>query len=48
MENVDMSATFLLSSLVGSVTAGGEVSGCCADAVKVIRAMEAVRMSFKL
>src|SRR5580693_1178048 len=47
MEKADMSGTFLLSSLVGSVMASGAASGCCADAAKVIRKMAANRVSFQ-
>src|ERR1019366_4502372 len=47
MENACMSATVLLWSLVGSVTACGAVSGCWANAVRVIGRRIARIVSFK-
>src|ERR1019366_7923118 len=48
MENACMSATVLLWSLVGSVMACGAVSGCWANAVRVMARTIAKVVSFKL
>src|SRR5271166_3943841 len=46
IEKACMSATVLLSSLVGSVTAGGVVTGCCASAV-IVRRKRITKRGFK-